>query len=151
MADISGAGETIQFADGSEFVASPLQDRHIVELEKWAQGRLIENARNSLTEDMSQGQRDETMALAMRTSLSITLRSEIGAALIGTIDGMTQLVWRMIAVRHPEVTIKQIREHMYKPENIERANEVFERLQPSRGAAGPPDRSRPPKKGRRRG
>ncbi len=151
MGDVSGAGEVLQFADGPELVASPLTDRHIVELEKWAQGRLIENARNSLTPGMNQAQRDETMALAMMTSLSVTLRSEIGAAMIGTVDGMSQLVWRMISVRHPEVTIEEIRALMFNPKNIERATEVFERLKPSRGTAGPPRRSRRPKNGKGRG
>ena len=125
-ARITAASVPIKFNDGVEYLYSPLTDKDIDEMDEWLQARSIENARNSLAPGLSAEERQETLSIAIRDSLGITMLSGIGAKMVATVAGMTRLVWQGVKKNHPDVTIEQLRSHLLHPENIREANRVFE-------------------------
>lgn len=145
---ITAASYPLDLADGTTYQFSPLTDKDIDEIDGWLQARVIENARRSLTPDMTQAERDELQSLAIRESLSVSLISPQGARMLATVQGMTRLVWQSVKRNHPGVTEDQIRAHMLSPENIQRANAAFSKVNNS-GSKTETQRAGP-KKGQRR-
>lgn len=111
-----------------EFQMSPLTDKDIAELDSWIQSRCIEIARNSLPPDASQELRNETIQSAIEVAMSMTWLSGRGAKILATVQGMTRLVWVSIRKNHPDVTPAQLQAYMLDPENIQKANLAFSRL-----------------------
>lgn len=128
---LASARRPIRFGN-TEYLASPLTDRDIAELDEWIQEHYIDLARRSLRSSTSEADRELTMRVAMREALTLTWLSGQGARIIGTIDGLTRLLWQMVQHNHPNVTPAQLRAHLTDPrtlqENISRINDTFEKL-----------------------
>jgi hypothetical protein len=144
MASMTAAPAPLEFADGTKYRISPLTDKDIEELDMWVQSRVIENARNSITPNMSVAERAETLEIAMKLSLSVSFTSDIGAKMIATVPGMTRLVWQSIRKNHPEVTESELRKHMLNEDNIREANIKFSKVNnsPRKGQRQPPKRQK---------
>jgi len=151
---ITGAPRPITFSDGTTYRVSPLSDRDIAELDHWVQARYVAIARDSLPPNASQQLREETMTIAMNTALGLTWMSGVGARTMGTIDGMTQLIWQSIHKLHPDVTIEELRNKMFDPANVDEVARTFKEVNPvpkmPHEKKGPPPNSRPKSRRRKR-
>ncbi len=127
-ARLTAAAAPLKFDDGTSYQFSPLTDKDMDELDEWLQARLIENARNSLDDKMTQAERDETMSLAMRESLTVSFVTGQGARMLSTLPGMVRLCWQSIKKCHPNVTEAQLREKLLKPGNLDSVNDAFEKV-----------------------
>lgn len=112
----------------TDYQMSRLTDRDISELDEWVQARFVENARASLKGEKDEALRQETLSIALKQALTITWMSGIGAKMMATPIGMARLVWQCIHKAHPKVTLEQLTEDMFSPENVERARATFAHL-----------------------
>lgn len=116
---------------------SRLTDRDISELDEWLKAKFIEMARSSLTPGLSSAEREETLGVAMRIAMSMTWMSGQGARIIGTIDGISRLLYQSIKARHPDMTYERTRSFIADPRhmeaNIAKVNDAFEELNIGKG------------------
>jgi hypothetical protein len=116
---------------GREFQASPLTDRDSAELDNWVQTRVIKTARDSLDEDTSEQERQETMDSANRIAQSMTWLWGDGAAILATPDGMARLAWQMCKDNHPGLAFEEIRAAILQPTAVDDIAGVFDFLHPA--------------------
>lgn len=128
---LTSARRPIRLGD-REFLASPLTDRDIAELDEWIQEHFIDLARRSLKPSTSEADRELTMRVAMREAMSLTWLSGQGARIMGTVDGLSRLLWQMIHHSHPEVRPEQLRAYLIDPKlaqaNMQQVNDAFAKL-----------------------
>lgn len=129
---ITGAGHPIEFSapDGKQIslIMSPLSDKDIAELDSWVQSVCIDNARRSLPPNATQKEIELTMNSAMTTAMGLTAFGGSGARLMSTPRGVARLVWQSCRKNHPTLTVEQVTEYMFNPQNINHANLIFRKL-----------------------
>lgn len=118
------------------FFASEFDDHDIIELDEWCRAQYIRMARQSLTADMPDGERKETLALAMELASGLTWTSPRGAKVMDTPAGWTQIAWRMVRKNHAEMTLARMQSLIWSPENQLAAQEAFEGIYAATAAAG---------------
>lgn len=101
---MTAASVPIVLEDGTTYQFSPLSDRDLAELDAWLQSKVIQIARQSLTPDLSQKERDETLSLAMREASNVSFLTKAGQTQLATISGMVHLLWMSIRKNHPDVS-----------------------------------------------
>lgn len=124
--NVTGAGRSFVL-NGITYVASPLDDVDIVELDEWLRQRYLKNvlaATSSLPED----DRDGARRVAYREAVTLTWMSGHGARMMATAEGMARLVWTMVRKRTPAADELVLRKAMFDPKNVLESNEVFRAL-----------------------
>ena len=118
--------------NGHALKMSPLRGRDFGELDNWLRARVIQAARASLTEEMTEKDRDKTMRLAMQAASRMTWTSAQGAAMLGTPEGIVQFIWQGVHRNHPEVTTEDLMTWILEdPGAIAEAMDSFEAAQQS--------------------
>lgn len=125
---LTGAPATVIFSNGEEIQFHPLSDRDIGELDEYLQARQIEIARKSLGPECTPEERKETLKLAMEEARSLTVLSPMGARALATIDGMVHLTFISARRSHPNLSKDHLKELLLNPENLERVNEAFSKV-----------------------
>ncbi len=129
---LTGATHPISFLDKDakeiQLLMSPLSDIDIAELDSWVQSVCIENARNSLPANAPQRDIDLTMNSAMVTSMGLSAFSGAGARLMGTPRGVARMVWQSCKANHKTLTVAQVMQYMFNPQNVNCANLIFRKL-----------------------
>lgn len=109
---------------GRTFLVSPLTDLDRGELDNWVRGLLIRAARESLNGD-GLDVREETLATALRTSLTVFWDGPEGRAQIfGTTRGMARFIRQSLKARHPDVTAEWLAERLTS-QTIDEFMDVF--------------------------
>lgn len=124
-AQAAGSPVEVTLADQT-YRMSPLRDVDYGEFDRWMQVRMIQTARQSLTPDMSEQDRHETMDAAMRQASLLTIASPHGARVANSIDGVAMLLWLGIRQNHPTVTREKLREQLADPRTISAAMDSFD-------------------------
>lgn len=121
--------------DGVTYLMSPLTDRDIIELDRWVQAQCINVTRQNLElfPPKTQAEREELLSIAMKTAMTLTWMSGVGARMVSTLDGAVQLVWQSIHHAHPNVTVDDIKGKLIKKGNIAAFNAQFRLLNNLRG------------------
>jgi hypothetical protein len=127
MPDITGASHPIELA-GVEYHLSPLTDRDIEELTNWLRASFVRMASESLTPEMTQAQRDEVLGAAMREARKIDWVSGEGARTMGTLDGISRVLWHGLRKRHPDLTYEAVRALITDAKTVAKASAVFKAL-----------------------
>lgn len=122
-----GAAAPLRFADGTELQLSALSDVDIGDMDEWLQAQIVRVAIEG-SKGQSQGIQDRVWALALKEAQTVSLMSGGGARVIGTVAGMTRLVWQMAKRRHPDITEAQIHGHILNPVNVREATRLFKEL-----------------------
>lgn len=137
--------------DGKTYIMSPLSDRDWGELELWMQMRPIALAKEAIrrNSDLDQAQRDVIMSRATDQMMKMAVATPEGAAILVSVDGISMLTWIGLRARHPDVTFENVRQMMFKPENINAANDAFEfvNMQGPTAALGTKTRTTPKSRG----
>lgn len=139
---VSAAPTTIIFENGEEIQFHPLTDKDIGEIDEWLQARVMENARRSLGSDATPAEREETLRIAATASISVSIMSRQGAQMIGTLPGMVHLTWVSARKSHPTLTKEHLASLLLNPENLERVNAAFDKVNsvPKANPSGNPKR-----------
>jgi cytochrome c553 len=116
--------------DGKEFLMSPLNDQDIAELDLWMSSYYLKMVRASLEDETNQALRDETIRVASREALSLSIMTRDGQKILATVNGMTRLLWQSIKLNHPNVTVHELRAMLLSKENMTRVNEAFAKTNP---------------------
>ena len=128
---------------------SPLTDADIGELDNWLRARTIRMVTDSL-DGQAPDIRRELMHEAIVTASSITWLSDEGLKMMGTLDGMAQLVWQMARGNHPDATPQDVRKELGDPANLDQARAAFRLLNVPRQEPGKKGARRKPRRRRRR-
>ena len=113
---------------GKVFQLSPMTDEDIAYLDQWVQQRHIRIARKSLDENATDEQRDRTERIALEQASTMSFMSGIGARIISTIDGWSQIMYCGIRRNHPNVTAKELRDLLLDPDNLATLQDQWELL-----------------------
>lgn len=141
---MNAAPVLLRFVDGTEYRMSPLTDRDISEMDEWVRLTYINLAMKSLPHGTSEERRDAVRFRAVGESMALTWTSSTGAALMATVDGMTRLVWQGVRVNHPDVTLEDLRKHLFSRENLSMVRSQFRRANvPEADEGQGPDPRRP--------
>lgn len=124
-AQAAGSPVEVTLADQT-YRMSPLRDVDYGEFDRWMQVRLIQTARQSLTPDMSEQERQDTMDAAMRQASLLTIASTHGARVASSLDGVAMLLWLGVRQNHPEVTREKIRSQLADPRTVSAAMDSFD-------------------------
>jgi len=108
-----------------ELLMSPMSDKDISEIDNWLRATYLANARASLNGETNQALRNETIAVASKEAMTISLFSEHGKRMLGTVDGMARLLWQSVHRNHPTVTYEELRAQLFDPSNLNAVNEAF--------------------------
>lgn len=127
MSTVTAASFPIQLA-GKEFHMSPLTDRDIDELDTWLQAQMVEIARASLKDDMSEREREEILGAAMREASRMTWLSGDGARKMRTLRGVSRVLWQSLRRRHPELSHDEVKSMLMDPATIAYVNTVFRKI-----------------------
>lgn len=106
---------------------SPLTDKDIVELDHYVQSEFIARARESC-KDADDREARLTIEIALEKSAAVGFTTEYGARLMGTVDGLTRLVWQSLKTLQPHLTEDNLRELLFDPNNVREVNTVFRRM-----------------------
>lgn len=107
--------------------ASPLSDDGRDAMDAWVREKYTERLAPVLN-SLSGAALVEATSQMLRLMPTLTFVSREGSKFVGTIEGMTKLVYEMIRPNHPDVTYEQLLRDMGNPENIRKANEKFKAL-----------------------
>lgn len=124
-AQAAGSPVEVTLADQT-YRMSPLRDVDYGEFDRWMQVKLIQTARQSLTPDMSDQERQDTMDAAMRQASLLTIASPHGARVASSLDGVAMLLWLGVRQNHPEVTREKIRSQLADPRTVSAAMDSFD-------------------------
>jgi hypothetical protein len=122
-----GAAVPIVFSDGTELLLAPLNDKDIFELDEWMQSQVVRAAVEGCR-DMDEATQDRVIKIAVREASGVSLMNGRGAQQIGTIPGVSRLVWQMARGQHPELKIEDVRRHMFDPANVRESYRKFHEL-----------------------
>lgn len=119
--------------DGVEYRMSPLTDEIVGRLDNWLRTSIIRMGRIA-SRDYPQSDREAIMSAAFVTARRMSWYTE-GAASMRTVEGSAQLLFETCRQYHPDITVKQIEDGIRdNPKGLTEAMDVFELLNPSRGA-----------------
>lgn len=149
MADVTGASFPITLG-GAEYHMSPLSDIDIEELNNWLRSRFIQMARDSLPENASQQQVDDTLRVAMQTAHDMSWMTGAGAKQMSHPDGIARLLWQSLRKRHPDLTHAQVRALIVSPATIASVMATFDHVNFSDAMRRTTPSGSPKAKGRRR-
>lgn len=140
MPSLTAASSPLKLRD-LELNLSPLSDKDIEELDEWVQSRFLDRVRVSL-KGASPEERRESLEIAMQQSVTLTWMSGLGAKILATVPGMARLVYQSALKRHPNITYEEIRARVVDPEDVERINYKFAKLNGMSATGGPTARPR---------
>lgn len=115
---LTGCPVPLVFANGDSFLASPLRDIDLAELDEWVQSRAIAVARQSLRLDMTAAERNETMEVAVRAAASMSWMTGAGCSLMSSNDGVSQMCHVMIRRHHPNMTAAELRARFFGDDDV---------------------------------
>lgn len=124
---------------GRTYEVSPLDDDSHLSLDEWVRAQYI-NRNVKLLAALPQADKELALRVAYSEAATISWMSGFGARLMGTIEGVAQLLYEGVRKNHPDVTPQMLKKDLMSPENIAKANAAFKHL-------NDPD---PPKKGAQR-
>lgn len=108
----------VPFDMGSvEFQLSPLTDRDISELDNWLRARMVRAARESLPDDATPEQRQETIGAAVVATAGVCLLSDLCASVMATPDGLARVIWQSVKRNHPGLTPEDVEVLLFKETN----------------------------------
>ena len=119
----------IELSD-KKYTFTELTEDDIVKLDEWVQSKFINNARNSIPDDLvNTDEWDKVVALAMRESLSLTWNRQPGINLIfNTKDGLARLIWQSLRAAQPKLTHSETRDLLKSVRDKTTALDEFCRL-----------------------
>lgn len=123
------------------FQLSPLDDNSHESLDEWVRERYVEQTTKFIKALTSKEDKELALNVAYSKASELTWLSSYGAKMIGTVDGMAQLLYELARKNHPEVTQKTMRELMLDPNNVAKVNAKFMHMHPLKKA--PTKKKRP--------
>jgi hypothetical protein len=105
-----------------------LTDKDMTELDEWVRSEYIKNARLSLPANASTEERNETLALAFNQAFGLTFISGLGARMMGTVDGVSRLIWQGCRKEQPGITFEFVKSLMFDAKNVATSNETWKNL-----------------------
>lgn len=127
-AQLTGAKTPVTLTDGKTYLMRPLEDVDVIELDEWVKQKVMSTALKSVA-GLGQAVQDQVIAVALRTTAPMTWLSGEGARMMGTLDGVTMMLWQSLS---PEERIKsdpvEFRALVMKPENAKKIVVAFKRL-----------------------
>jgi len=126
--NVAAAPVPLKFADGSEFLCSPLTDRDCGTLDEWCRATFLERARKGIDE-LPERAAIRAERLAQETVATMSWMHGVGSRMIATPDGLAFMIWLQIRHNQPEVKLSDLREKMLDPVNQRFANQAFVRVQ----------------------
>jgi len=139
--------------EGKTYFASPLTDKDIQELDLFVRQQFMKSVYETLPEDLPDSQKEMAVRQAQITCSRMTFMSGEGSRIISTVPGMTRLTWQMLQHNHPDLTVEDLHSMLLSPENIRKANEVFNEVNsPGKKSKKKPKQHQPksPKKGKQK-
>lgn len=123
--DLTRAAIPLIFEDGSELYLRPLGDRATVELDLWVKARYLHDARSTIPEGADDETKDRIERIAQEQASTLCWFLGLGARIMVSIDGMTQILYQASREDCPEITREWIREKLFKKENLDLANDAI--------------------------
>lgn len=109
------------------YEVSPLDDDSHMALDEWVRSKYIE--RNvQLLAALPQADKELALKVAYSEAATVTWLSGFGARLMGTVEGVAQLLYEGVRKNHPDVTPKMLKKDLMRPENLAKANAAFKHL-----------------------
>ncbi len=109
---------SVPFDMGSvEYQLSPLTDRDISELDNWLRARMVRAARESLPDDATPEQRQETIGAAVVATAGVCLLSDLCASVMATPDGLARVIWQSVKRNHPGIMPNDVEAALLKESN----------------------------------
>jgi hypothetical protein len=128
MAHVTGASFPITLA-GNTYELLPLSDKDYEEINNWGRKQLIDIARASFDDEMSQDERDEILGAALRESRSVNFMTPDGAKFFRTPMGIARILWQGLRKRNPKLELVTVSVAIRdNPEDILEAMNVFKEL-----------------------
>lgn len=100
------------------FEMRPLTDRDVDEINNWLRSTFIQMARNAFTPDMKSSEREEMLGVAMSKARKLSFMSGEGAEVIGSIDGVSRVLWQGCRSKHPTLTFEEFYGHVFALKDI---------------------------------
>jgi hypothetical protein len=107
---------------------SPLTDKDIAELDNWLQSRVVEIAVRAIPQNAPAALREELLTIALKHATSMSWMTGEGAKQMGTIDGVSRVLWQSLKKEHPDITHDAVRSMMLDPRTIQYALVKFKDL-----------------------
>jgi len=113
MPQVTAASYPIKIGDKT-YEMRPLTDRDVDEINNWLRSTFIQMARNSFTPDMKAAEREETLSVAMSRARKLSFMSGEGAEVIGSIDGVSRVLWQGCRSKHPTLTFEEFYAEIFR-------------------------------------
>lgn len=123
--NLTKASQPLIFEDGSQIFLSPLSDKDVTELDNWVKARYLHDQRSNIPEDADEETKDRIERIAQQTASTLCWYLGLGATMMVSVDGMTQIVYQSAKRNHPEITYEEIHSKLFIEENLDRANEAI--------------------------
>lgn len=125
---LTGASKPVIFSDGSQLNLSPLSDKDITELDNWVKSRYLHTQISNIPENISDDLKDRMIILAQQTAGTLCWYLGLGASIMASIDGMTQIIYQSAKNNHPDITYDIIHEKLLSKDNYNKAEDTFAEL-----------------------
>lgn len=122
----SGIRHPITIGDKT-YEISPLNDESHLSLDEWVKSKYIQ-AVVKLNAALPQEDRAEALNVAYKEISTLSWMSGFGAKLMGTVEGVAQLLYEGIRINDPSIKPAQLAKDLLNPENMALANAAFRRL-----------------------
>lgn len=111
-----------------EFKMSPLTNEDMAIMDQWVRSRHVRIARETLSANATEEQKDRTERIALEQASMMTFTSGSGVALMGHLDALSQLFWCSIRRYHPDMTPEKVQELITDPDNLEAFQDEWDRM-----------------------
>jgi hypothetical protein len=113
---------------GQTFQMSPMTDRDIDEISNWIRSSIIQTARLSLTDDMTQFARDEVLRAAVAQARAVTFGEPSSAPYFRSPEGVARVYFQCVKKNHPQLEFSEFRKLVKSQADIEEAQRVWNEL-----------------------
>ena len=141
----SGIRHPVKLGDKTYF-ATALTDASLQSLDMWIRSKYVERA-IELIKKAPPEDKEIAYRVATQEASSLGWKTGFGQQLMGTIEGVAQLLWEGVRENHPDVTVEELRKLLMDGDAVREANSAFRTLnmkekEPTKGKAQTPKRSR---------
>lgn len=141
----SGIRHPVKLGDKTYF-ATALTDASLQSLDMWIRSKYVERA-IELIKRAPPEDKETAYRVATQEAASLGWKSGFGQQLMGTVEGVAQLLWEGVRENHPDVTVEELRKFLMDGEAVHEANNAFRALnmkekEPTKGKAQTLKRSR---------
>jgi len=127
--DLTRAAIPLIFEDGSELYLRPLGDRANTELDIWVKARYLHDQRSNIPKDADEETKDRIERIAQQEASTLCWFLGLGARIMVSIEGMTQILYQASREDCPEISREWIREKLFVKKNLDLANEAVAKVE----------------------